>query len=160
MSRLWLLAAIVALAVPGAAAGQNPVRVRQRRARLRGRGSAEPASGRASRKSEQGSADPHRSGNARGARQGQDGDLLRQRPGGSGRHHDALRSLGGVFSSRGGAGAATSARRLRPVPRQKARPTPNARSGKAIRRIEARGGVTVASPKIKTRAVNSGCLTI
>ena len=131
--------------MPGAAAAQSAGSGFGSAEPGSGRGSAEPAAGRAS-EPEPGSADPDRSGNARSARQGQDGDLLRQRAGGAGRHHDEMPEAGRVLRGRGRRAAAPPSRRLRvtaadgPATRRDA-----AGTRRSIRRIEARGGVTVVT---------------
>ena len=74
-------------------------------------------------------------GDARGARQGQDGDLHRRRPCRSGRHRRALQRAGRVLRRRRKA--------AKPAPTPKA-PRRHAGSGQQqIRRMEARGSVVV-----------------
>ena len=89
----------------------------------------------------QGSAGPDRSRHAGSARQEQEGDVLRRRSGGAGRHHDEMPEAGRVLRPGG---------RHRPGRRSGARRQADADVGAAgpkgaqnIRRIEARGGVTV-----------------
>lgn len=143
MSRLWLLAAIVALAVPGAAAGQNPVQ---------GSAAQSPAQGAAAQSPLQGALqsqnkdqpihieaatlevhDKAKTATFSGNVQVVQGDTTMR-----------CRSLVVFYGAEEGAGTAAKPAAARPAAGGPA--TPGMPQGaQSIRRIEARGGVTVVT---------------
>jgi lipopolysaccharide export system protein LptA len=143
MSRLWLLAAIVALAVPGAAAGQNPVQ---------GSAAQSPAQGAAAQSPLQGALqsqnkdqpihieaatlevhDKAKTATFSGNVQVVQGDTTMR-----------CRSLVVFYGAEEGAGTAAKPAAARPAAGGPA--TPGMPQGaQSIRRIEARGGVTVVA---------------
>ena len=91
---------------------------------------------------ESGSAGADRGGDARSPRQEQDGDIFRQRPGRARRHDDEMPEPGRLLwpGSRDGLGE----RSANAAPVTTTKSTPGMPQGaQNIRRIEARGGVTV-----------------